>query len=454
MGPVVRSFTLGTVELRVGLATSGRLDAYVPLVDWGVRTHPYGAPLAVDLEFRSLDRDAALAAARSGPAASANVAALRRELRSAVDDALRRAALAALAGGVLGGFFGGAVVVALGRRRHWLWSGALTGLACSLGLVVLAGTAVVRADWGAVRQPTFYAHGPELPQLLSFSEQLLAAGEEYTHSYDRAVSGLTEILTAAGSSPVTGVSGVKTIVLASDLHSNSLVLPVLAQYSQGRPLFFAGDFTQLGTRWEEGVVPEIAQLGDPVVAVSGNHETHAFMQALRRAGVVVLDQRSGVVEVAGISVAGYDDPLEGGEAVADRHLALQERAFRSAQQDAVAWFDRLPRRPEIVMVHQHGLATAILARAAADAAAPPLLILTGHDHRQHVDRAGNDVLVDGGTVGAGGPFGIGTASAGFALIHLTAAHRIQSADLVQVEPLSGEGSARRIVFDTVGRPSE
>jgi hypothetical protein len=73
--------------------------------------------------------------------------------------------------------------------------------------------------------------------------------------------------------------------------------------------------------------------------------------------------------------------------------------------------------------------------------------LTGHDHRQHVEEAGDDVLVDGGTVGAGGPFAIGESPAGFALLHLTAVNRLQSVDLVQVEPLSGEGSAQRIVFD-------
>jgi hypothetical protein len=41
---------------------------------------------------------------------------------------------------------------------------------------------------------------------------------------------------------------------------------------------------------------------------------------------------------------------------------------------------------------------------------------------------------------------IGEATAGFAILHLTAGNRLQSADLVQVEPLSGEGSARRLVF--------
>src|SRR5919106_1497322 len=119
-GPAVTSFTLGRVETRVAPASSARFEAYVPIVDWGVRARPYRAPLAVELQFRSLDRDAALAAVRSGPAAQRNVRLLEGELRESVDAGFRRAALAALAGGALGGFLAGAIAVAFGRRRRWL----------------------------------------------------------------------------------------------------------------------------------------------------------------------------------------------------------------------------------------------------------------------------------------------------------------------------------------------
>ena len=36
-------------------ARSGEVDVYVPVVDWGVRAEPYTAPVAVELEFRSLE---------------------------------------------------------------------------------------------------------------------------------------------------------------------------------------------------------------------------------------------------------------------------------------------------------------------------------------------------------------------------------------------------------------
>jgi calcineurin-like phosphoesterase family protein len=444
-GPAVTTFTLGTVETRVGPTASGRFDVYVPIVDWGVRARPYGAPLAVDLQFRSLDRDAALAAVRSGPAAQRNVRLLENELGESVNAGFRRAALAALAGGAVGGFLAGAIAVAFGGRRRWLPVGAGTGLATSVTAVVLAGLALVTADWNALRQPTFYAHGSELPQLLSFSNQILTAGETYTDSYDRAVAGLENLISAT--ERPRSAPAVKTVVLASDLHSNGYVLPVLAQYSEGRPVFFVGDFAELGTKLEEGVVPEVARLGDPVVAVSGNHDSAALMRALAREGVIVLERSSGVVDIDGMAVAGFEDPLQREGGVAGHLLKLRTGAKVTAQEELIAWFDGLARRPQIVLVHQHGLAHALLDHIAAQKGVAPVLILTGHDHRQHVDQRGDDILADGGTVGAGGPFAIGESPAGFALLHLTGTNRLQSGDLVQVEPLSGEGSARRVVFD-------
>src|SRR5919197_1877184 len=400
-GPAVTSFTLGRVETRVAPASSGRFDAYVPIVDWGVRARPYWAPLAVELQFRSLDRDAALAAVRSGPAAQTNVRLLEGELRESVDAGFRRAAAAGLVGGIVGGFIAGTIAVAFGRRRRWLPVGTATGVVTSSVAVVVAGLTLVSADWNALRQPTFYAHGSELPKLLSFSDQILTVGETYTDSYDRAVAGL-ENLIAATERPAPEPA-VQTVVLASDLHSNSLVLPVLAEYSAGKPVFFVGDFAELGTELEEGVVPGVARLGTPVVAVSGNHDSRSLMAALARQGVIVLTRTSGVVDVDGITVAGFDDPLERDGGIAGHRLKLQVDAKVSAEQELVAWFDALPERPDVVLVHQHGLAHALLAHVAAQDGADPVLILAGHDHRQHVDQAGNDVLVDGGTVGAGGP---------------------------------------------------
>lgn len=428
-------------------------------MDWGVRARPYEAPLAVDLEFRSVDREAALASFRSSGAADANLGLLKAELRDVVEHGLLRAALVMLAGGAVSGVLAGALVAAFGRRRRWLAFGALTGLTTSLVVVSVFAAAVSRFDYGAFRQPTFYAHGAELPKLLSFSEQLLATGDNYTDSYDQAVAGLTNLV-AVASDPRRPAPITRSAVLGSDLHSNSLVLPAFADYTAGKTVFLVGDFTELGTSYEEGIAEDVGGLGGTVVAVSGNHDSRSFMVEAARAGVVVLT-RSGrllpdgstdgqrLFRLDGLLVAGYDDPLESIDgALTDRRLELKERRL-GAQRNFLAWFAGLPERPDIVLVHQHALAHALLDVAAEGRS---LLILAGHDHRQHIDRKGTSVLVDGGTLGAGGPFGIGEQHSGFAELHLARRGRLIAVDLVEVEPLSGEASARRVVLDELRGP--
>ncbi len=466
--PESREVTLGTVDVHVVPARSGAVDVYVPVVDWGVRAEPYRAPVAVELEFRSLDRDAALAALRSGGSADASLTSLQGELRDAVSDGLRRAALFALLGGLVGGLLGGAVAGAFGRRR-WLLLGPATGAAVTLAAIAVAAVGVSRFDYSALREPTFYAHGEELPRLLEFSERLLADGEGYEGSYGDAVAGLTQLIAVAGEQRGDPAPIDRAIVVASDLHSNGLVLPALEPFTSGKPVFMVGDLTQRGTEYESAIVPGVARLGSPVVAVSGNHDSRPLMLAAARAGVIVLTrhgrlQEDGttdgdpVVTVDDLQVAGFEDPLESASGTFEgRLLELKENSFLDARRQLLEWFASLPERPDVVLVHRHGLAHALLDALAEDGGAP-VLILTGHDHHQHVETEGVHVLVDGGSVGAGGAFGVGEEPSGFALVHLDADEQARAVDLVEVEPATGAASAHRVVIpelepaDAAGRP--
>jgi predicted phosphodiesterase len=454
--PESRAVTLGTVDVKVVPTTNGEVDVYVPVVDWGVRAEPYTAPVAVELEFRSLDRKAALAALRTGGSADASLAGLEGELHDAVADGLRRAAALALLGGAVGGLLGGAVIAVFSRRR-WLLLGPGAGLAVAFAAVVLVGVGVSRFDYGALREPTFYAHGEELPRLLEFSERVLAVGDGYGDSYGEAVAGLTQLIAVAGERAEEPVRIDRAIVVASDLHSNGLVLPALQGFTSGKPVFLVGDLTQRGTRYEAGIVPSLARLGSPVVAVSGNHDSRSLMLAAARAGVVVLT-RGGrlladgatdgepVVPIAGLLVAGWDDPAETAAGTFEGQLLeLKEQALVDAEEQFLAWFRSLPERPDVVLVHRHSLAHGLLDLLAAEGG-EPVLVLTGHDHDQHVESEGANVLVDGGTLGAGGVFGVGEEPSGFALVHLDAEDRATAVDLVEVEPASGSASAHRVVI--------
>jgi hypothetical protein len=61
--------------------------------------------------------------------------------------------------------------------------------------------------------------------------------------------------------------------------------------------------------------------------------------------------------------------------------------------------------------------------------------------------------VDGGTVGAGGPFAIGVQTVGLAEVHFSEVGEPLAVDLIEVEPLSGNARASRITLD-VARSQE
>jgi len=98
-----------------------------------------------------------------------------------------------------------------------------------------------------------------------------------------------------------------------------------------------------------------------------------------------------------------------------------------------------------VLVHHNGLGQA-LARAVMEDGGPPLLVLSGHDHVQHVDRYGPALVVDAGTVGAGGLLGAGKDAIGVAQLELSSGQAWpRLIDLVQLEPLSGGAQADRVL---------
>ncbi len=129
-----------------------------------------------------------------------------------------------------------------------------------------------------------------------------------------------------------------------------------------------------------------------------------------------------------------------------RRVPLELRTI--ADDELVAWYDALPERPDVVLVHQNGLAQHLAAELHARGGQPPLVILTGHDHKQHVTRHGDVVVVDAGTVGAGGLLGVGSQEIGLGELYFAAAGgRLRAVDLIEAEPLTGGAQAQRVVVD-------
>ncbi|HEX2104705.1 MAG TPA: metallophosphoesterase family protein [Solirubrobacteraceae bacterium] len=452
---------LGRVSVRVTPAAHGQVEAYVPLADWGVRAHAFRAPMKLHIEPRTVDRDVVLRAA-SGE--EEPVRAAEAGLRTAVRRTVLRTVRFALGGAALLAAMLGLTLAAVGVRRRAVVAGAPVAVVAVAALV--CGATVWRAqasfDERAFDHPTFYARGAELVQLLDAATNARAAGDGYTTKVQGAVRGFASLL----ADPAAGrLDATRPALLASDLHNNRLVLDSLRDYARDKPVFFVGDFGNTGSRAEARLLGgAVARLGREVVAVSGNHDSTAFMRTLARRGVTVLtregvlrpDGRHGAesVEVAGLRVAGFDDPQEwrGPDPGDPRRifsfseLPDAEQAVERARRQLLRWFDGLDRRPDVVLMHQNGLAQWLAATLQARGEDRPLAILTGHDHRQHVTSYGAITVVDAGTAGASGIYGVGRDEVGLGDLHFAPDVRaLQAADLIAVEPVSGAAQAQRVV---------
>jgi hypothetical protein len=65
---------------------------------------------------------------------------------------------------------------------------------------------------------------------------------------------------------------------------------------------------------------------------------------------------------------------------------------------------------------------------------------------------GQVTVVDAGTVGASGLYGVGRDSVGLGDLHFTGDGLLQAADVIAVEPVSGEAQARRVVVSPCAAP--
>ena len=452
---------VGRVSFELTPAFGGEAEAYVPVADWGVRANAFDAPWRLRAELRALDREALIGLAGGD-----------RELLDRVEDQLGDGAREAILEAFAWGLALTAALTLLIARLIPLPLRDLRTLALIVAVVAIGGSGLllVRAstsfDDRAFAEPTYFARGSELAQLLEFAEREQERGG-YATNFERALRSFGAYL---GEAPLSDGAATRGITLGSDLHNNALVLEPLGALLGDEPFVFAGDFGHTGSAAEADlIVPRLADLGVRVLAVSGNHDSGLLMNRLSGAGVEVVGtggklRGDGSVDpppvrrLAGMTYAAFDDPLLALEDPADPgrifsfgELPDGDERYEEAADELERWFASLQPSPDIVAVHQNGLAQKLAARLHEAGREEPLTILTGHDHRQHVDRYGEAItVVDGGSLGAGGIFGVGTESASLARLNFAPdVPELLSVDLISIEPLTGSAQARRVIVDSI-----
>jgi len=317
---------------------------------------------------------------------------------------------------------------------------------------------------GAIDNPQYYAHGPDIPAALKAVEDATTTGRVLDQELNAQLVGLARLVIAPASRrPLTALP---QVTLASDLHNNILALPALDHAAGGGPLFFPGDLTDSGTPFETKLVRRVVRSGHPFVFVSGNHDSDVLTHQLVAEGAIVLTQRGQlephdrygpqIVTVAGLRVAGYSDPFM--RLRRSRFRAVQNPVPTPAQQLAFwLWLKPLVGRVDVVMVHEPALAAQAISELRAVPPARPLVILVGHTHKAAVEHFGTVTVLNGGTIGAGGPTNLAEQDK-LGLARLTFALRPTfdplAADLVQIDPNSGSATAVRERLDTPTTPAK
>lgn len=454
-GPTEAVTDLGRVSMEVDADTRGAVDAFVPIADWGIRADAFDAPFELKLQVESLNRKGALDAAGGDQTALDDA---RDELKSSA----RSTVLKGFAWS-LGLVFLVAAVLWLLRTRFRRLGAVAIGVAAA-GLVGIAGSLVsARAtfDSDAFSTPAYYGRGQELSQLLAFFERQ-QDNDRYSSTFDNALSNFSAYLADA---PRVGETPGTQIYFGSDIHNNVPIVDALEGFVGEEPFVLAGDFALDGSEADAKLIsPRLARLSDEVIAVSGNHDSAALMERLEADGITVLGEGTTAIDVNGLRMAGFADPLEsetGDPASSGRVFSFPElddggEAEEEAKADLVAWFESQPVKPDIVLVHQSGLAAHLANELAATGYEEPLTIITGHNHYQHYDRygGGNINVVNAGTLGAGGPLRVGQESAGLGRLYFQGDTPILEAiDFIRIEPLSGQAQAERVLPDIVC-PSE
>ena len=452
-----RQLSVGEIRLSVSPGHKGALDIYVPLVDWGARFEAIRLPARLRVDLKTIDRDVVRRVATGG---QLDVQGVREDARDAIASYLRNLVLLVLlCGGSLG------VLVAFAVRggatpklRYTTGAAVTTAVLMAIALVVLL------PPRGPIDKPQYYAFGPDIPRALEAVETAQRSTRALDQELDAQLVGLARLVTAPANRPA--LEDRPRLTLASDLHNNVLALPILERTAARGPVFFAGDLTDRGSPLEAALVRRVVRTGTPFVFVPGNHDSDTLARELARDGAIVLtrtgrlatdgETTSGrpVVTVAGLRVAGYDDPFErqAGDNFADRYNRTPDP---SEIERFATWMRGVRDDVDIVMVHNPALIRTALTALDADPPARPLTILVGHTHEAELTRRPGATVINAGTVGAGGTGNllerekIGIARLSY---ETQPSFEALAVDMVTIDPRSGSATARRERLDEAPEP--
>ena len=425
----------------------GSIDLYVPLVDWGARFEVIRLPVRLRVDLQTVNRAVAGSVAEGEPL---NLDSVRTQARDAIASYLKRLIVLVVLGAAgLGLLVAFAIRSRAGPRLRWTSATAVGG-----ALAMAAAMIALIPPSQPIESPQYYAHGPDIPGALEAVEAVRRTPGALDQELDAQFVGLARLVISPGRRRT--LDGQPVVTVASDLHNNPFGLNLLTTAAHGGPVFFVGDLTDRGSPLETSVVRQAAHLGKPFVFVTGNHDSDFLAHELATEGAVVLTRRGRLMPKGGfgpviyrlrdgLRVAGYDDPFE--RLTSEDYKDRYDNTPDPAQQDEFThWLQPLIGKVDVVMVHEPALIQPALAVLRDRPPSRPLVFMVGHTHKADLQSQPGVTVINGGSVGAGGPSNLTEhTNIGIARFTYTLDPAFQplAADLVTIDPGTGSSSARR-----------
>ncbi len=146
---------------------------------------------------------------------------------------------------------------------------------------------------------------------------------------------------------------------------------------------------------------------------------------------------------------GATDPFErrSAESFRDR---FDNNPQPGMQEAFLQWLRPLIGKVDVVMVHEGALLSTALDVLKDDPPQSPLVFLIGHTHKTALDQRPGVTVINGGSIGAGGTGNLAE-STELSLARFTfttkPAFQPLAADLVSIDPGTGNSSARRAILE-------
>ncbi len=234
------------------------------------------------------------------------------------------------------------------------------------------------------------------------------------------------------------------ILHVSDIHNNPAAFDFIQRITAAYNIDLiidTGDRVDYGTALEMDLLAEkMNEINIPCVFIPGNHDSPAVVEQLKSsAHTVVLEE--GIIEAAGLRIAGLADPasLSAAMAVEDEDL-IDKNAKKLSEIVSAA------EGADLIAVHNPAYFKYLRNNNH--------LLLAGHQHTPYIKNESDYIEMNAGTTGASGIRGIQSMKINFSLILLRMKYSAEensfyplSADLIKVNQFPLNYSFERFIFN-------